>query len=137
MELSFDGVDLVPYKCNCCNGIGFVDDGYIDVTEKRNCFSCNGKGIKYEFYGPGRCIADLTHKADRSVTDLLPQIIIKARRRGLLDNLLVASLDRAFPLKDVCNVSLLVGDNLNLDMPAAFDILLDEQFIISKGLHCL
>ena len=48
MELSFDGVDLVPYKCNCCNGTGFVDDGYIDVTEKRNCFSCNGKGIKYE-----------------------------------------------------------------------------------------
>jgi len=44
---------------------------------------------------------------------------------GLLDELLVAALDRALALAEVHHVALAVGHHLDLDVAGALDVLLD------------
>ncbi len=59
------------------------------------------------------------------------------RRRGrLLDQLLVAPLDRAFPLTERQHVAVLVAQDLNLDVPGRRECLLDvEPGIAERGLR--
>src|SRR4029079_12056679 len=58
-------------------------------------------------------------------------------RRRLLDDLLVAALNRAFALVQVENVPVLVAEHLNLDVAWRLDELLDEDAVVAEAVEAL
>ena len=54
-------------------------------------------------------------------------------RRRLLDDLLVAALDRAFALAQVDDVAVLVAEHLDLDVARVLDELLDEDAVVAEA----
>jgi hypothetical protein len=59
--------------------------------------------------------------------------LVEERRRGLLDDLLVAALDRAFALAEIDDVAVLVAQHLDLDVARIGDELLDEDAVVAEG----
>ena len=57
----------------------------------------------------------------------------EARRRRLLDDLLVAPLDRAVTLGQVDRIAVRVGEQLDLDVPRPLDVTLDEDAVVAEG----
>ena len=55
------------------------------------------------------------------------------RRRRLLDDLLVAALDRAFALAQIDDVAMLVAQHLDFDVARIDDEFLDEDAVIAEG----
>ena len=55
------------------------------------------------------------------------QVGVERRRRALLDDLLVAALDRALALEAVHRTALAVGEHLDLDVPRPGDVRLAEH----------
>ncbi len=51
---------------------------------------------------------------------------------GLLDDLLVAALQRAIPLEQGDGVAVAVGEHLHLDVAATFDVALDEHRAVTE-----
>src|SRR5690606_28266002 len=62
-----------------------------------------------------------------------PGLGIEEGTRRLLDDLLVAPLDRAFALAQMDHVAVTVGEDLNLDMARLLDELLDEYPVVAKA----
>ena len=62
----------------------------------------------------------------------LPCLRVHEGRWCLLDDLLISSLNRAFPLRQVYIVTMLVSKNLEFDVSRILDVLLDEDSSISK-----
>ena len=73
--------------------------------------------VEQELDGAGVAVADLAGELDRVRADPVPQLLLEIRRRGQLDDLLVATLDRAVALEEVDDVALAVGEDLDLDVP--------------------
>jgi hypothetical protein len=65
--------------------------------------------------------------------DLLPLLRGEERRGGLLDKLLVASLQRAVPGADHDDAAVLVGKHLRLDVPRPVEVALDEALAPAEG----
>ncbi len=61
-----------------------------------------------------------------------PRRLVEEWRRRLLDDLLVATLDRAFALVEVHDVAMGIAQNLDLDVPRILDELLDEHPVVAK-----
>ena len=61
--------------------------------------------------------------------------LLGRHRRGgrLLDDLLVAPLDRAVALAEVDDVAVAVADDLHLDVPAALQVFLDVELVAAEG----
>src|SRR3546814_18079748 len=74
------------------------------------------------------CSSDL----GRGLADLLAQRGIERRRRGFLDDLLEAALDRAFALEHVHDAALAVAEYLHFDMARVLDIAFDVQAAITE-----
>ena len=72
-------------------------------------------------------VADRLTGGDRGGAERGPQVIAHGRGRGLLDDLLVAALDRAFPLEQVHHGAAAVPDDLHLDVPRVGDVPLGEH----------
>ena len=66
-----------------------------------------------------------------------PRRLVEQRARCLLDYLLVAALDRAFPLAEVDDRAGVIGKHLNLDMARVHDEALDEDPPVAEGRHRL
>src|SRR5690606_32825016 len=58
-------------------------------------------------------------------------------RRRLFDDLLMPALDRAFALVEVKNVTVLISENLNLDVTRIQNELLDEDTVVTKAVEPL
>ena len=58
---------------------------------------------------------------------------VEPRRRRLLDDLLVAPLDRAVALEEVDDVAVGVAEHLHLDMARPFEIALDQHAVVAEG----
>ena len=54
---------------------------------------------------PGAAVVDGARGVGRDLADLLAQLLVDGGRRGLLDQLLVAALDRAVALAEVDDVA--------------------------------
>ncbi len=63
-----------------------------------------------------------------------PEILIDGRRRGFLDDLLVAPLQRALALAQVDDGAVPVGHDLDLDVARRRDVLLNEDPLVAEGL---
>src|SRR5581483_9716278 len=72
-------------------------------------------------------------QSDRLLTHLPAGGSIEQRRRRLLDDLLVAALDRALALAEIDDVAVLVAQHLDFDMARIDDELLDEYAVVAEG----
>ena len=82
-------------------------------------------GGEEPLHGAGRAIADRRGRVDGDAPDALAQRLVDSRRRRLLDELLVASLDGAVALAEVDDVAVSVGEHLDLDVPRILEVALD------------
>ena len=73
----------------------------------------------------GRPITDRARRVDGDRADPLAQRVVDGRRRRLLDELLMAPLDRAVPLAEVNHVSVGVREDLHLDVTWILEVPLD------------
>ena len=72
-------------------------------------------------------VPDRLRESNRTVTDGRPRLGRDTRRRRLLDDLLVAALDRALALAKVHDVAVHVADDLDFDVASPFDVWLHED----------
>ena len=75
-------------------------------------------------HGPGECDGLLAHLAAGA--------LIEQRRRCLLDDLLIAALDRAFALAEIDHMAMLVAQHLDFDVPGIDDEFLDEDAVVAE-----
>ena len=73
-------------------------------------------GSDDEFDGAGGVVADGLGERDGLLAHRLARCLVDRRRRRLLDDLLVAPLDRAFALAEIDDVAVLVAEHLDLDV---------------------
>ncbi len=61
------------------------------------------------------------------------QRLVDGRRRRLLDDLLVAALDRALPLEQMHHVAVGVAEDLHLDVPRGVEVALEEHGAVAEA----
>ncbi len=81
--------------------------------------------VDEELDGPGVAVTASTSNSQGCVPDRLSLAIGEAHGRCLLDELLVAALDRAVALAEVQLVAVIVDDDLSFDVPRILQVLLD------------
>ena len=74
---------------------------------------------------PRGAVAGRPRGIDRDPADPLPQLLVDGGRRRLLDQLLVAALDRAVALAEMDHVPVAVRQHLHLDVARILEIPLD------------
>ena len=80
--------------------------------------------------GPG--VADAARRLDGGAAHGLAAHLVEQRRRGLFDDLLVAPLQAALALAEVRHGAVGVREDLDLDVPGAGDVPLDEQRVVAE-----
>src|SRR6185312_2673968 len=85
-----------------------------------------------ELDSAGAVVADRLGERDRLLAHLLAGRRIEERRWRLLDDLLIAALDRAFALAEMDDVAVLVAEHLDLDMARIDDEFLDEHAVVAE-----
>src|SRR6516162_1076336 len=86
-----------------------------------------------ELDGAGAVVADGLGQRDRLLAHLLARRIVEQRARRLLDDFLVAALDRAFALAEINDVAVLVAQHLDLDVAWIGDEFFDKDAIIAEA----
>ena len=90
-----------------------------------------------ELHRTGADVARRLDQRDGGLAQLRVLVPRQCGRTGFLDELLVASLDRTVPDTGRPNGSVLVGDDLHLDVPPALHQLLEEDHRVGEGAQCL
>jgi hypothetical protein len=85
-----------------------------------------------ELHRPGAGIAHRLRQRAGLFAHRLARRGVEEGRRRLLDDLLVAPLDRAFPLAEVDAVAMAIGQHLDLDMARLGDEFLDEHAVVAE-----
>ena len=85
----------------------------------------------------GRVVADGPGGLDGDLADLRAQLVVDHRGRRLLDQLLVAALDRAVALAEVDDVAVLVGQHLDLDVARVGQVALEVDGRVAEELLAL
>ena len=86
-----------------------------------------------ELDGAGRIVADRLGQRDGLLAHFPPRRLVEQRRGGLLDDLLVAALDRAFaPSAEVEAGAVLVAQHLDFDVARVLDEFLDEDAVVAE-----
>ena len=86
-----------------------------------------------ELDGAGAVVADGLGERDRLLAHLRACLGIEQRARRLLDDLLIAALDRAFALAEIDDIAVLVAENLDFDVARIGDELLDEHAVVAEA----
>jgi hypothetical protein len=85
-----------------------------------------------ELAGAGADVADLAEDRLRRLVEGAILLLGEERRRCLLDELLVAALQRAVTRGDDDDVAVLVGEALRLDVARLVEVLLDEALAAAE-----
>src|SRR5436305_14602669 len=85
-----------------------------------------------ELDGAGADVTDSFPRSDGSRAHLFTNCRWELRRRRFLDDLLVATLERAVALVEMQAVPHRVGDDLDLDMPRVRDEFFDQYAVIAE-----
>ena len=85
----------------------------------------------------GGAVARRPRSVDGDLADALAQRLVDGGRRRLLDELLVAPLDRAVPLAEEEHGPVGVGEDLRLDVPRALEVALDVDGVVGEELQPL
>ena len=86
-----------------------------------------------EFHGAGALITDRLGRRDRGRAHLRAQLGAHARRRRLLDNFLMAALQRAVALVEMDDMAVAVGEDLHFDMARRIDVFFDQHAGVAEG----
>ena len=89
--------------------------------------------IDEELAGAGAHVADRPRERQRRVAEPRPERLAHRRRRRLLQDLLVAALDRAVALAERDARAVLVEQDLDLDVSCADDQPLEDQPVVTEG----
>ncbi len=81
----------------------------------------------------GRAIADRARQCHGLRSHRGARLGIDERARRLLDDLLVAALDRAFALAEMHDVAVRVAEHLDLDVARLLDVFLDKDPVVAKA----
>ena len=71
-------------------------------------------------------------RSDRRFSHLFPQIRGQKRRRGLLNQLLMPTLNRAIALAQMHRLPVRIRQNLKLDVPRFLDVFLDVNLAVAE-----
>ncbi len=88
--------------------------------------------LDQELDGAGALVADRLRERHRRFAHLLAQRRAHARRRRLLDDLLVAPLQRAVALEEMHDVAVAVAEHLHLDVARLHHDLFDQHASIAE-----
>ena len=86
---------------------------------------------------PALIVVDRLRRAHGHLAHLAAQLGCHGHRRRLLDQLLVAPLDRALAFAQMNAVAVVVGQDLDLDVPGAGDQLLKIDRVVAEGVERL
>ena len=86
-----------------------------------------------ELHGAGVVVADAVGELHRRVAKLFPHDRIEVHRGRDLHDFLVAALDGAIALVEVDDISVLVAEDLHLDVLGALDVALQENGRVAEG----
>src|SRR5260221_10188684 len=89
--------------------------------------------VEQELAGPGAHVADRACQGQRRCPEPIPDGVADTRRWSLLEDLLVAPLDRTIALAEVNTVAGRIEQHLDLDMPGPFDQALQDQAVAPEG----
>ncbi len=89
--------------------------------------------VEQELDGAGGAVAERAREAQRGVAHRLAQRGVDPRRGRLLEDLLVATLDRALALAEVHELPVGVAEDLDLDVAGARDVALEEDAIVAEA----
>jgi hypothetical protein len=92
-----------------------------------------GRSIDQEFHGPGIAVPGRAGRLNRGFSEPLAQIRRYHRRRALFDHFLMAPLYRALAFEQVHHVTVIIGEDLYLDVPGPFEKSFDVQRAIAEG----
>ena len=90
--------------------------------------------VDQELAGTGVAVADLLAQADGAVEDLLAGSLRHGEGGRILDDLLVAALHGAVTVIQVDHVAVVIGQDLDLHVLGAAQVLLDEDLVVAEGL---
>ena len=85
-----------------------------------------------ELDGAGADIADRARGGAGRLAHRAAPVGVHARRRRLLDHLLMAPLDRAVALEQRDHIAVRVGEHLDLDVPRARQVAFDQHAIVAE-----
>ena len=91
--------------------------------------------IEQEFHGAGPNVIAAFGHFNGAVAHGLAQFGCQDRRRRFFDHFLVTALDAALAFKQVHNVAVHVGEDLNFDVPGRSDEAFDEYGPVAEGIH--
>ncbi|KJL42383.1 hypothetical protein RR49_00277 [Microbacterium ginsengisoli] len=86
-----------------------------------------------ELHGPGTPVVDGCRGRDGGGTETRAQRRVDGGRRGLLDDLLVAPLQRALPLPQMDDRPVGVGEHLHLDVARSGHQPLEQERVVTEG----
>ena len=85
-----------------------------------------------ELDGAGVDVADRLRRGHRRLAHARARRGVDDRRRRLLDDLLVAALDRALALAEVDDVAVRVGEHLDLDVARLLEVALEKDRVVAE-----
>ena len=88
--------------------------------------------VEEELHRSRRAVAEYPRERERGRTHGGAEFVVDDRRRRLLDDLLVAALDRTFPLTEMNEIAVVVAQDLDLDVAGSLDIALEEHAIVTE-----
>ena len=116
------------------------------VSSVTQCSTCTRVFISRKKYSPSwsrpsivpaEWYLDGAGRLDGDLADLRAQLVVDQRGRRLLDQLLVAALDRAVALAEVDDVAVLVGQHLDLDVARVGQVALEVDGGVAEELLAL
>ena len=126
---------LLPDEIDARHLLG---DGVLDLDPGVHLHEVVVAGSREETLDrPRRAIARGSRGVDRDLPDPLAQSLVHGRRRRLLDQLLVAALNRAVALAEMDHVAVRVREHLHLHMPRILEIALDVDPAVGEVLLAL
>ena len=88
--------------------------------------------IHQELDGARVPVSDLLERCAENLTNFCPQFWTYLSGGRLLQQLLMASLDRALALSKADHTPVLISQDLELDMPGMFDVFLHVEIAVAK-----
>ena len=92
-----------------------------------------GVGVHQELDGAGAHVVRRAADGQRRLAQALAGGVVEVGRRGALDHLLVAALDRAVALEQVHQVAVAVAEDLHLHVAGAAHQLLEVHLVLAEG----
>ena len=116
----------------------FLGDGVLDLDARVHfdedvLAGALPHGVDQELDGAGVDVVQGLGELHGVAVERLADAFVQVRRRGDLDDLLVAALDGAVTLEEVHDVALGVGQDLHLDVAGAQHGLLEEHRGVTEG----